>query len=138
VTRAPRPACPDKGGSIRRETVLLLALLAMTAVCGVVAALLERQAWAAALGAALVVVYWLLELLAARLGARGSFANALAVGLGGMVARMVVVLGALAAIRFLAKPAFPEAALSFLLAYSAYQVLRLFAHPALSAHPRGE
>jgi hypothetical protein len=116
----------------------VLVLLAMTAACGVVAALLGRYAWAAALGAALVVAYWLLELLTARMGARGSFANALAVGLGGMVARLALVLGALAAIGFLAKPAFPEAALSFLVTYSAYQVLRLFAHPALSAHSRGQ
>lgn len=101
------------------------------------AALLGREAWAAVLGAGLVVVYWLLELLAARLGARGSFANALAVGLGGMVARLAVVLGVLVAIGLFARPAFPEAALSFLLVYSTYQVLRLFAHPALSAHPRG-
>jgi uncharacterized membrane protein len=104
----------------------------------VVAVLLGRQAWAAALGAALVVAYWLLELLTARLGSRGSFANAVAVGLGGMVARLAVVLGALAAIGLLAKPAFPEAALSFLVTYSIYQVLRLVAHPALSAHPREE
>lgn len=116
----------------------MLALLAMTAACGVAAALLGRHVWAAALGGALVVVYWLIERTAARLGARGSFGNALAVGLGGMVARLAVVLGALAAVGLLAKPAFPETALSFLLVYSVYQVLRLVAHPALAAHPRGE
>ena len=55
-----------------------------------------------------------------------------------MVARLVVVLGVLAAIGLLARAAFPAAALSFLVTYSVYQVLRLFAHPALSAHPRGE
>ncbi len=116
----------------------MLTLLAMTVACGVVAGLLGRSVWAAALGSALVIAYWLLELLVARLGARGSFANAVALGLGGMVARLVVVLGVLAAIGLFARPAFPEAALSFLVTYSAYQVLRLFAHPALSAHPRGE
>jgi hypothetical protein len=110
----------------------------MTVTCGVVAGLLGRSVWAAALGATLVVVYWLLELLTARLGARGSFANALAVGLGGMMIRFAVVLGVLVAVGLLARPAFPEAALSFLIVYSVYQVLRLIAHPGLAAHTRGE
>lgn len=117
---------------------MVLALVAMTAACGVAAALLGRSAWAAVLGSALVVVYWLIERAAARLGARGSFGNAVAVGLGGMVARLAVVLAALAAIGLLARPAFPEAALSFLLVYSVYQVLRLVAYSAPAAHAKGE
>jgi hypothetical protein len=116
----------------------VLTLLAVTAACGVVAGLLGRSVWAAVLGAALVVVYWVLELQSARLGARGSFSNALAVGLGGMVVRFTVVVGVLVAVGFLARPVFAEAALSFLIAYSAYQVLRLVAHPAFSAQPKGE
>ena len=113
-------------------------MLAATVACGVVAGLLGHSVWAALLGAALVVVYWLLELLSARLGARGSFSNALAVGLGGMVVRFAVVVGALVAVGFLARPVFADAAVSFLIAYSAYQVVRLVAHPAFSAQPRGE
>jgi hypothetical protein len=106
--------------------------MAMTVACGVVAGLLGRSVWAALLGAALVVVYWSLELLTVKLGSRGSFSNALAVGLGGMMIRFAVVLGALVAVGLLARPAFPEAALSFLIAYSAYQLLRLIAHPGLA------
>jgi hypothetical protein len=130
------PLGSDEGESIRRETVLVLTLLATTAVCGVVAGLLGRSVWAAVLGGALVVAYWLLELLATKLGARGSFSNALAIGLGGMMIRFAVVLGVLVAVGLLARPAFPETALSFLVVYSVYQVLRLVAHPALGAHPK--
>lgn len=135
------PACrpaPDEGGTIRREAVVLLVLAALTVACGAAAAVLGRQVWAAALGAALVVAYWLVELLASRLGARGSFANGLAVGLAGMVARLALVLGTLGAVGLIARQAFPEAVLSFLLAYSIYQVLRLVAHPALATHPGRE
>ncbi len=116
----------------------MVALVATTGVCGLVAGLLGREAWAAVLGATLVIVYWFIERTAARLGTRGSFGSALGIGLAGMAVRFAVVLGALVALGLLARPAFPEAVLSFLLAYSLYQVLRLVAHPALAPQPKGE
>ncbi|GEM_PF-3331197 len=72
------------------------------AVCipvAVAVALVAGADWApAAAGAALGLLYSLLELAATLLGSRGSFNRALAAGLGGMAVRMIVVLGALAAI----------------------------------------
>lgn len=129
---------PDEGGTIRREIVVLLVLVALTVASGAAAAVLGREVWAAALGAALVVAYWLIELLAAGLGARGSFAKGLTVGLAGMVARLALVLGTLSVIGLVARPAFPEAVLSFLVVYTVYQVLRLIANPALAAQPGRE
>jgi len=72
------------------------------AVCipvAVAVAVVAGADWAlAAAGAALGLLYSLLELAATLLGSRGSFNRALAAGLGGMAVRMIVVLGALAAI----------------------------------------
>jgi hypothetical protein len=127
----------NEGGSIKREVLLVMALSLMVAACGTVAVLLGRSLWAALLGGALVVVYWLIERYAAKLGARGGFGTAVAVGLGGMMVRVFLVLGALTTVGILAKPAFPEAALSFVVVYSAYQVLRLLAHPVSAARVSG-
>ena len=68
---------------MRREPVLAL-LLALSAGCAIVALVLSRNAVTALIGGLLVVVYWFIELLAARVGREGSFGRGMAVGLGGM------------------------------------------------------
>lgn len=93
------------------------------------------------MGAALVLLYWVVERTSARLGRRGSFVHGVVVGVAGMILRLALVLGALVGVGLLDRPAFPDAALSFLATYSLYQVVRLLAHPALPRRPdepRGE
>lgn len=95
----------------------------------VVAALVGRPVWAAALGAGLCVGYWALEALAWRRGAAVPFGTALGVALGAMVLRLTLVLGALVLVGLLARPAFATAALAFLAAFTVYVGVRLFTYP---------
>jgi hypothetical protein len=67
-------------------------------IAAVVAYFLDADVLLAALGAGLVLVYAALEYGAAWLGQRGSFNQAIGVGVGGMMLRMIVVLGALAVV----------------------------------------
>jgi hypothetical protein len=115
---------------LRREPVLAL-LLALTACCGAVALLVSGDVAAALAGGLLVVVYWLVELVAARVGRHGSFGRAIAVGLGGMVVRIAVVVGGLVVIGLVDRSGFIDAALSFVVVYTIYLGVRLWRHPAL-------
>lgn len=115
---------------LRREPVLAL-LLALSGCCAVVALLAGRNVATALAGALLVVVYWLVELLAARAGREGSFHRAIAVGLGGMVVRLTIVVGGLVVIGLVERAGFIEAALSFVVVYTIYLGARLWRHPAL-------
>lgn len=118
---------------ITRQLAVAAVLAAFVAVSALVAALLGRPAWAAALGATLVLVYWALELLSARRARGATPAGSVAVALGGMLARFAVVLGALIVVGVVARPAFAVAALTFLGVYTVYMVIRLVANPALAA-----
>jgi hypothetical protein len=115
---------------LRREPVLAL-LLALSAACAIVALVMSRNAVTALIGGLLVVVYWLIELVAARAGHDGSFARAMAVGVGGMAVRLGVVLAGLIVIGLVDRPGFIEAALSFVVVYTVYLGARLWRHPAL-------
>lgn len=115
---------------LRREPVLAL-LLALSAACAIVALVMSRNAVTALIGGLLVVVYWLIELVAARAGRDGSFARAMAVGVGGMAVRLGVVLAGLIVIGLIDRPGFIEAALSFVVVYTVYLGARLWRHPAL-------
>lgn len=115
---------------LRREPVLAL-LLALSAACAIVALVMSRNAVTALIGGLLVVVYWLIELVAARAGRDGSFARAMAVGVGGMAVRLGVVLAGLIVIGLVDRPGFIEAALSFVVVYTVYLGARLWRHPAL-------
>jgi hypothetical protein len=102
---------------------MLIAVLAVLSVA--VAAAVERPAWAAAVGVALVAVYWALEELAWRRGVRGDFADAVAVALGGMVLRFAAVLGGLVLVAVLARPVFATTAVTFLAAFTIYLGFRM-------------
>jgi hypothetical protein len=115
---------------LRREPVLAL-LLALSAGCAIVALVMSRNAVTALIGGLLVVVYWLIELVAARAGRDGSFARAMAVGVGGMAVRLGVVLAGLIVIGLVDRSGFIEAALSFVVVYTVYLGERLWRHPAL-------
>jgi hypothetical protein len=113
---------------VKRYSVPLL-LIGLIAVSAVVAAAVGRPVWAASLGAALVLAYWALELLAARLADHASIAGTVALALGGMFARFAIVLGVMVLIGFVDRPAFVDVALGFLAVYTVYMVVRLVAHP---------
>ncbi len=115
---------------LRREPVLTL-LLALSAACAVVALVAGRNAATALAGALLVVAYWAVERLAARVGRDGPFGRAIAVGLGGMVVRLALVVGGLVVIGLIDRAGFVEAAFSFVAVYTIYLGARLWRHPAL-------
>ena len=98
-------------------------------VCAVVAGLLGRPMWAAALGAGICLGYWALEALAWRRGAAVPFGAALGVALGGMVLRFALVLGVLILVGVFARPDFATAALAFIASFSVYVGVRLFTYP---------
>jgi len=117
---------------IRREPAGFVLLATAAAVAGV-ALLAGGDAVAAAAGALLAVVLWLLERLTVRLGQRGSFGHGLAVGLLGMVVRLAVALGALTAVGvWAAKTTFTAFVLGFITGYTVYLFVRLWRHPAVS------
>ena len=117
---------------LRREPVLLL-LLGLSAGCAVVAALAGRDVVTALFGALLVVAYWVVERLAARVGTKGAFQWAMAVGVGGMVLRLTVVIGGLVIVALVDRPGFIEAVVSFVVVYTVYLGVRLWRYPVLSA-----
>lgn len=116
---------------IRREPTLVIVLV-MVVVAGVVAALLGRTVWAAVCGSAIVVAMWAIEWLAARHGSQGSFGQGMAVGLGGMLARVALALTSLALLGIFApRDAFVDATLAFVASYTIYNLARLWRHPAV-------
>ena len=103
-------------------------------LCAGVAGVLGRPVWAAALGAGLVLLTWVLDTLAWRRADARESGLALDVAVGGLIVRLVVSLGALAAIGLLARPAFATAALSFVVAFTAYLPIRTIALVRSSTH----
>lgn len=99
-------------------------------VAALVAHLLDRSAWLAALGAALVLVHWALDVASAKLGMRGSFNQAIGVGVSGMVLRLLVVLGALALVGALtSKSQTLTCIMAFIGTFTVYFLVRLAVMP---------
>lgn len=92
------------------------------------AAFVGQPAWAALAGAGIALVYWGLEALTWR-RARDRQDLALGVALSGMGIRIAVVLVGLVSIGVLDRPSFPTAALSFLVAFTLYILVRPFTYP---------
>ncbi|HET6475459.1 MAG TPA: hypothetical protein VFH93_05195 [Thermoleophilia bacterium] len=122
---------------IRRPLVAPLLLGAVALACATVAAFLEQPVWAALLGAALVVLYWGLEALAWRRARTGSFNHAVAAALGGAVLRMASVLVCLVLVGVFAPAAFPVVAIAFVVSFTVYLGVRLFAFGFEPDHPSG-
>ena len=113
---------------IRKQTIAPAILIAATVACTAGAALLGRPAWAAAVGAGLVVAYWALEAAVwKRAGGRPGLALGTAVG--GMVLRLTVVLAALVAVALVARPSFATTIVCFALVFTLYAPVRLFTSP---------
>jgi len=117
---------------VRREPVPAL-LLALSAGCAVVAAAAGRDVVTALLGALLVVVYWAIERLAARFGARGSLQWAMVVGVVGMVLRLAIVVGGLVIIGLVDRPGFVDAVVALVVVYTIYLGVRLWRFPVFNA-----
>ncbi len=100
------------------------------------AAFVGQPVWAALAGSGLALVYWALEVLTWR-RARDRQDLALGVALSGMGLRLVVVVACLFIIGVVDRPAFPTAALSFLVAFTLYIVVRPFTYPTAST-PAGQ
>ena len=92
------------------------------------AAFVGQPVWAAAAGAGLALVYWALEAIT-WWRARDRQDLALGIALGGMAVRIAVVLIGLVLIGVLDRPAFPAAALSFLVAFTLYILVRPVTYP---------
>jgi hypothetical protein len=105
-------------------------------VCVVVAALVGQPVWAAAVGGGLMLGYWAMEALTWR-RARERRDLALGLAVGGMAARVAVVLVVLVAVGVLARPAFATAALSFLAGFTLYLGLRPLTYTAPTRPGRG-
>lgn len=106
------------------------------AACVPVAALVTWSLGAdvalAAVGAALGLLYSLLELGTLLLASRGSFGRSVAVGVGGMVLRLLIMLAALAAIGLLTtREQTLAAVLGFIAAFTVSFVVRMVVTPAL-------
>lgn len=101
----------------------------MVVVSGVAAALLDRPVWAAVAGAVLCLAYWALEAITMRVGSAVPFGAALGVALGGMVLRLVFVLGVLVLVAMLWRPAFATAVFAFVASFSIYLGVRVFTFP---------
>jgi hypothetical protein len=114
---------------MRGPLFMPLLLAATTVACALVAAVVGSPAWAAAVGAGLVLGYWALEQAVWR-RARRRPGLALGTAIGGMLVRIILVLAVLVVVGLLARPAFAATALSFLAAFTLYGVVRLFAVPA--------
>lgn len=103
---------------------------ALVVVSCIVALALGRAPWAAAIGSALVLAYWGLEVLAWRVAQTRDDA-AVGVALGGSALRFILIVGVFVLIGVLARSQFGTAAASFLVAYTVYAVFRLVGrHPS--------
>ncbi len=117
---------------LRRESVPVL-LLILAALAAVVAALAGRHALAAFVGALLVVIYCVVELLCARIGSTGTFGRAMVVGAVGTVVRLVLAIGGLTIVALVDRPGLLDAIIAFVAVYTVYLGVRLWRHPLLVA-----
>ncbi|MEZ5124686.1 MAG: hypothetical protein R2826_00360 [Thermoleophilia bacterium] len=114
---------------IRTPLIAPIVLCAMVPVCAVVASLLGHSAWAAAAGAALVLLYWALDVVAMRIGARVKPTIAVAVGVAGSVVRLSVVVAVLVVIAFAWREALATSILAFVASLTVYLGVRVATFP---------
>jgi len=120
---------------MQKQALAPVLLAATTVVCAAVAAVTGRPAWAAALGAGLVIVYWALEAaMWKRVGRRQGLALGTAVG--GMVLRLGVILAALIAVAVLDRSAFATTVIAFVAAFTVYLPVRFLTYPDAGAPAR--
>ncbi|HTX67647.1 MAG TPA: hypothetical protein VMH50_00670 [Thermoleophilia bacterium] len=104
--------------------------------CATVAAFLGQPAWAAAAGAGLALIYWVIDALIWR-QARQRKDLALGLALRGMVLRLAAPVLGLLVLALLDRPATATAALSFIAAFTVYNLVRSTTYPQASP-PAGQ
>lgn len=108
----------------------------MVVVCAVVAYFLGRPVWAAVVGAALVLAYWGLEMLAMYIGKRAPLSLAVGIALGGMLVRLTFVVGMLVVVAMLWRPEFATTVFAFVASFTVYLGVRVSTFP-LARGPMG-
>jgi hypothetical protein len=110
--------------AVRRERVVPVVLVGAVPLAALVALTIGRSAVLAATGAALVIVYWLLQTWFERIGTRGSIARMTAAAIGGVAVRYLFIVVALVAIAVVDRAHFLAAAASFLSVFTLYYVVK--------------
>jgi hypothetical protein len=113
---------------IRRPFVAPLSIVAAILASATVAAFVDQPAWAAVAGAGLVLIYWIIDALIWR-RARQRKDLALGLAMRGMVLRLAAPVFGLLVIALLDRPATATAALSFLAAFTVYNLVRSTTYP---------
>jgi hypothetical protein len=108
----------------------------MIVVCAVAAYFLNRPVWGAAIGAAIALLYWALDALIMRIGAKVPANTAVAVAAVGSVIRLAVIFCLLVAVALLWRPVFATALTAFVVSFSVYLGLRIVSFP-LARGPLG-
>jgi len=121
---------------MRRPVNTPLLLVGLTVVCAVVAAVMGRPVWAAVVGSGLVILYWAIEVTLRR---RASAQQGLALGtaIGGVVVRVGAVVGLLLIVALAAPASFATTVTCFVVMFTVYTTLRLFAYPGTGAPAGG-
>ena len=91
--------------------------------------LLDRPVWAAIVGGALGLLYWALEALTMRIGAKMSANVAVSVAVAGSLIRLVVVFSLLVAVALLWRPVFATTLFAFVASFSVYLGVRVASFP---------
>jgi hypothetical protein len=110
--------------TFRRERVVPVVLVGAVPLAALVALSIGRSTALAAAGAALVLVYWLLQTWFERIGMTGSIARMTAAAVGGVAVRYLFVIAALVVIALVDRPHFLAAAASFLAVFTVYYVVK--------------
>lgn len=121
---------------IRTRFAAPVVLSAMIVVCAVAAHFLNRPVWGAVIGAAIALLYWALEAVIMRIGAKVPANTAVAVAAVGSVVRLAVIFSLLVAVALLWRPVFATALTAFVVSFSVYLGLRIISFP-LARGPLG-
>jgi hypothetical protein len=109
--------------ALDRQAVVPIVLAAAVPLAVVVALAFGHSPVMAAVGAALVIVYWLLQRWFTKIGMRGSVIQSAAVAVGGVAVRMMLVIIVLVAIALTDRTGFLTAAITFLSVFALYYVV---------------
>lgn len=109
--------------ALNRQAAVPVVLAAAVPIAAVVALAVGRSPLMAAIGALLVVAYWLLQRWFTKIGMRGSVIQSAAVAVGGVAVRMMLVVIVLVSIALADRTGFLTAAITFLSVFALYYLV---------------
>ena len=109
--------------ALNRQAVVPVVLAVAVPLAALVALAAGHSPFMAAVGAALVVVYWLLQRWFTKVGMQGSVIQSAAVAVGGVAVRMMLVIIVLVSIALADRTGFLTAAITFLSVFALYYVV---------------